>query len=64
VLLEPGQTRRVSVPLDFRSLAYYDTTKSVWRADAGAYDILVGSSSADIALRGQLTLAETRTAKP
>jgi beta-glucosidase len=64
VTLEPGQTRHVSVPLDLRSLAYYDVTKSEWRADAGAYEILVGSSSADIALRGQLTLPETRTAKP
>jgi beta-glucosidase len=64
VTLDPGQTRRVSVPLDLRSLAYYDTTTRQWRADAGGYDILVGSSSADITLRGQLTLAETRTAKP
>ena len=64
VMLEPGQTRHVTVPLDLRSLAYYDVTRSEWRADAGVYEILVGGSSADIALRGQLTLSETRTAKP
>jgi beta-glucosidase len=64
VVLAPGQTRRVTVPLDLRSLAYYDVTRSEWRADAGAYEILVGASSADIALRGQLALSEARTAKP
>ena len=64
VMLEPGQTRHVTVPLDLRSLAYYDVTRSEWRADAGAYEILVGGSSADITLRGQLTLSEARTAKP
>jgi beta-glucosidase len=64
VMLAPGQTRRVAVPLDLRSLAYYDVARSEWRADPGAYDILVGGSSGDIALRGQLTLSEARTAKP
>ena len=63
-VLEPGQTRHVTVPLDLRSLAYYDVTRSEWRADAGTYEILIGGSSADITLRGQLTLSETRTAKP
>ena len=64
VMLTPGQTQRVTVPLDLRSLAYYDVTRSEWRADAGTYDILIGGSSADISLRGQLTLSETRTRKP
>jgi beta-glucosidase len=63
-VLEPGQTRHVTVPLDLRSLAYYDVTRSEWRADAGIYEILIGGSSADITLRGQLTLSQPLTAKP
>lgn len=64
VVLAPGETRHVSVPLDLRSFAYYDVPHAQWRADAGTYDILVGSSSANAELRGQVTLRETRTAKP
>lgn len=64
VMLKPGETRHVLVPLNVRSFAYYDTTQAQWRADAGAYNILVGNSSADIALTKQLTLPKTLTAKP
>jgi beta-glucosidase len=56
VMLAPGQTRRVSVPLDFRSLAYFDVPQRRWRADAGTYDVLVGGSSVDIDLRGRIAL--------
>ena len=56
VALKPGETKRVSVVLDQRALSYYAVTVSQWRAEAGDYDILVGRSSAQIELRGQLTL--------
>jgi beta-glucosidase len=64
MVLKPGETRRVRIPLDLRSLAYYDAPNSQWRADPGAYAIMVGRSSADIALTGQLALTSTLTAKP
>jgi beta-glucosidase len=64
VVLKPGETRRVHIPLDLRSLAYYDAPNAQWRADAGAYRIMIGGSSSDIALTGQLALANTLTAKP
>jgi len=41
-----------------------DAPNSQWRADPGAYAIMVGSSSADIALTGHLALTSTLTAKP
>jgi beta-glucosidase len=63
VTLQPGETQHVTVPLDVRSLAYYDVKGTQWRAEAGTYDVLVGSSSADIGLTGKLTLARTATAK-
>jgi beta-glucosidase len=61
VMLRPGETQRVTIPLDVRSLASYDVKGRDWRAEAGTYDVLVGSSSADIALRGRLPLARTVT---
>jgi len=63
VALQPGETQRVTVPLDVRSLAYYDVKGMQWRAEAATYDVLVGNSSADIALTGKLTLARTVTTK-
>ena len=43
--------------LDARSLSYYDPDAKGWRAEAGDFDVLVGRSSAEIELRGKLTLA-------
>jgi len=63
VTLQPGETRHVTVPLDVRSLAYYDVNGKQWRAEAGTYDVLVGGSSADIALSGTLSLARAVTVK-
>jgi beta-glucosidase len=56
VNLRPGETRRVSVTLDGRSFAYYDTGTKQWRAEPGAFKVLVGHSSEQIELRGNLTL--------
>ncbi|MDX1676045.1 MAG: fibronectin type III-like domain-contianing protein, partial [Longimicrobiales bacterium] len=56
VVLEPGETKRVAIYLDGRSLAYWDVDAGRWRADAGVFRILVGPSSADIALTGEIRL--------
>jgi beta-glucosidase len=63
VTLQPGETRRVTVPLDLRSLAYYDVAGKQWKADAGAFTVRVGESSVDLPLSAQLVLART-TAHP
>jgi beta-glucosidase len=56
VSLRPGETQRVTVDLNRRSFSYYDVQAKQWRADPGVFEILVGRSSADIQLRGPLTL--------
>ena len=63
VSLQPGETRRVTVPLDLRSLAYYDVRGKQWRAEAGTFDVLVGASSEQIELTGKLTLASAVSVK-
>jgi beta-glucosidase len=57
VSLKPGETRRVTVSLDRRSLSYFDAKAKQWRADPGDFDVLVGRSSQEIVLSGKLTLA-------
>jgi beta-glucosidase len=64
VSLKPGETRRVTVPLDTRSFAYFDANREVWQAPADTYKILVGKSSEQIELTGEIKLARTVTEKP
>jgi beta-glucosidase len=63
VSLRPGETKRVAVPLDTRALSYYDVNAKQWRAEAGDYDVLVGHSSAQIELRGRLSLSTAITTR-
>jgi beta-glucosidase len=63
VTLNPGESKKVTVPLDTRSLAYYDVAGKEWRAEAGTFGILVGDSSQNIELKGELRLATTATTK-
>ena len=59
VELQPGETKTVSVPLDFRSFAYYHPGYGQWITEDGEFDILVGASSADIRCRALVTLKST-----
>jgi beta-glucosidase len=54
--LQPGQTRRVHLTLDARSLSHWDADTHGWKIAPGTYRIMVGSSSRDIKLLGQVTV--------
>ena len=58
VLLEPGETKTVTLALGPRSFAYYDPAAKGWRVAAGRYDLLVGASSRDIRLTGSVQVAK------
>ena len=51
VNLQPGESKTVTLTLTRQSLAYYDPSVPGWVAEAGAFEVLVGASSADIRLR-------------
>jgi len=61
VTLRPGQSKRVTVDLDPRSLAYWDTTSRRWITPGGNVSVLVGSSSRDIRLSGEIQVASSST---
>jgi beta-glucosidase len=61
--LKPGEKHRVTVELDKRALSYYDVDSKQWRADPGEFEVLIGSASDNIRLRGRLVLAESGTAE-
>jgi beta-glucosidase len=55
VQLNAGETRHVSVKLDRRAFAYYNLKNHDWAVDAGDFNVYVGSSSAQIELKGTTT---------
>ncbi|KKO53097.1 beta-glucosidase family protein [Paenibacillus sp. DMB20] len=57
--LEPGEAKTVSFKLDKRSFAYYNTEIQDWFAETGAYEILVGPSSAETPLAASIQLIST-----
>lgn len=59
VRLEAGETKSITVTLDYRSFAFYQPALAEWVAEAGEFEILVGASSRDIRLQGTVTLVST-----
>jgi beta-glucosidase len=51
VLLQPGETQVVSIPLHRDAFAYYDDKQHAWVAEKDDFEIAVGSSSRDLPLR-------------
>ncbi|PVM71312.1 beta-glucosidase family protein [Caulobacter radicis] len=54
--LQPGETKRVTLSVDPRVLADYDTAKPGWTLPAGAYPLYVGAHAGDPALTGSAKL--------
>jgi beta-glucosidase len=61
VLLEPGQSEEVSIPLDGFARAFWDHALNKWVNEKGEYKVLVGKTSADIVHEGSFTQEETTT---
>ncbi|MGA7590936.1 MAG: glycoside hydrolase family 3 C-terminal domain-containing protein, partial [Candidatus Sulfotelmatobacter sp.] len=57
VELTPGESRDVHFTLDRNALAFYSTAKKDWVTEPGQFDVLVGSSSRDIRVKGSFNLA-------
>lgn len=55
VALQPGETKKVTITLDFRAFAFYHPEYSQWITEDGDFDILIAASSRDI--RHTLTVA-------
>lgn len=60
VALEPGETKTVSITLDKRSFAWYNTELKDWYAANGTYELLIGASSRDIRLTTKVQMTGSR----
>ncbi len=54
VYLAPGESKRVTIELNDRSLAYFDTDSKQWVIDADTFNLSVGGSSDDLPLKATL----------
>mgnify|MGYP001283541829 FL=1 len=57
--LEAGESKSVNFTLNKRDFSYYSKVYDRWLAESGEFQILVGSSSRDIRLKGNLNLNNT-----
>lgn len=54
--LAPGESKTVIIHLDRYAISFWDTQKGQWMAKEGAYGILVGHSSLNLPLQGEVEL--------
>ena len=64
VTLKPGETKTVSMELDYRAFAWYDTEQKDWYAAGGTYEICIGKSSRDIVMRTEVVLENEKEKLP
>ena len=55
VELEAGASTQVSIPINEKSLAYYDDATDHWRIEGGTVNVYISASSADDRLTGSFT---------
>jgi beta-glucosidase len=56
VLLNPGESREVSLTINPRELSIYDEATDAWKQLPGGYTFMVGGSSKDLPLQKELNL--------
>jgi beta-glucosidase len=56
IALEPGETKEVRFMLTRPALSFYDPAQKGWVAEAGQFEVRVGSSSRDIRARARFVL--------
>ncbi|MBO1753098.1 glycoside hydrolase family 3 C-terminal domain-containing protein [Actinotalea sp. BY-33] len=62
VPLAPGESQRVTVPLDARAFAWWSTREQRWVVEGGAFEVRVGASSRDVRATASIELPGDRTA--
>ncbi|OQA27306.1 MAG: Xylan 1,4-beta-xylosidase precursor [Verrucomicrobia bacterium ADurb.Bin345] len=63
IQLEPGEKKTVSLKLKKDAFSYYDPDRKGWVAEPGDFEILLGSSSRDLRLKGKFSLGSPVAAK-
>ena len=54
IFLKPGEKGTITFELDKSDLSFYDEKNYCWTAEKGKFNLLIGSSSKDIRLQGEI----------
>ncbi|MEH7097174.1 glycoside hydrolase family 3 C-terminal domain-containing protein [Neobacillus vireti] len=63
VELQPGEEKEVTFVLDKRAFAYYNVDLKDWHVESGVFEILIGKSSVNIELIGNIQVNSTVSVK-
>jgi beta-glucosidase len=58
ISLNPGETKSVSFSLPAEQLAFWDTTRGAFVLNPGAFDVMIGSASDDIRMKGSFQVTK------
>ncbi|MBQ8897012.1 MAG: glycoside hydrolase family 3 C-terminal domain-containing protein [Clostridia bacterium] len=64
VFLLPGEEKRITLELERRAFAFFNTLTNTWTVERGEFEILVGASSADIRLRDRVYVSALAVPMP
>jgi beta-glucosidase len=64
VFLKPGESKKVEIAFDDKTFRYWNVKTNKWEVEGGKYKILLGASSADIRLTGDITRSATTEELP
>ena len=64
VFLKAGESKRVTIRLDDKTFRYFNVNTNKFEVEGGEYQILIGSSVADIKLPASVTVKGTNAASP
>ena len=54
VFLQPGESKTVTIPLDWKALAFWDVKTHAWLAEPGTFTLLVGNSSQNVQCQARI----------
>lgn len=57
VMLQPGETKQVSIRLDARAFAYYKVEAKGWKIRPGSFNVMVGDSSVALPLHATVAIS-------
>ena len=64
VFLEAGEEKTVEITLDEKAFSFYNVLINDWHAESGKYGILVGASSKDIRIEGEVSVVTAKADAP
>lgn len=58
VFLQPGESKTVTIPVDWKALAFWDAKTHSWLAEPGTFELLIGNSSQDVQGKARIEYKE------